>query len=84
MLTFYNFIQQLFEIVGSVATTFWQFLTTPVLTIVNSWDLPLWLNTIIYDPLYWMFGTEGTILTGIPVLIGILLLIRLVMLLFGR
>lgn len=84
MYTLYDFINRLFEIVSSIAETFWQFLTTPVISIVNSWDLPIWLDTLIYEPLYWLFGSEGTILTAIPVLIGIILLIRLVMLLFGR
>lgn len=84
MMTFYNVIQKLFEIVGSVAETFWQILTTPIIDIVNSWNLPLWLDTIVYEPLYWIFGPDGTLLTAIPALIGILLLIRLVMLLFGR
>lgn len=84
MYSVYTLITELFSVVATIANKFWDILTTPVATYIEAWNLPWWLQAIISDPLMWLFGSKGTLLSAIPVLIGLIILIRLVALLFGR
>ena len=83
-MTLWQIIQSLGDILLTIGSKLWELLTTPVATIMNNWDLPMWLDLIIATPLRWLFGDSGTLLTIIPAFIVIILIIRFVLLIFGR
>ena len=80
----WTFTLELFNVVVSIGATIWEILTTPVIQYVNRWEIPGWLELIIREPVKWIFGTNGTILSFLPLVIGILIIVRVVFLFRGR
>lgn len=79
----WSFILELFNVVISVGNTIWEVITTPVIQYIERWQLPWWLNAIIGTPIKWIFGENGTILSFLPVVIGVLIIVRIVLLFKG-
>lgn len=80
----WDLITTLSDIVLTLGSKLWDLLTTPVATLLENWDLPAWLELIVKNPLTWLFGSNGTLLSVIPVFIVIILLVRFVLIIFGR
>ena len=87
----WDFISTLFEVVANIGNTLWNILTTPVSQYVATWDLSNifgsgiignWLSEAVYSLLSFLFGENGTLLTMIPIMIGIILIIRLILAIF--
>lgn len=80
----WTFTLELFNVVVSVGATIWEILTTPVIQYIDRWEIPGWLDLIIREPIKWIFGTNGTILSFLPLVIGVLIIVRIVFLFRGR
>ena len=80
MANIWNFIQNVFNVVINVGQTIWELLTTPIINYINSWNLPGWLDNSIGEVFRWVFRGDITLLTLLPVFIGILLIVRIIML----
>lgn len=79
----WSFILEVFNVVVSVGATIWEVITTPVIQYIDRWQLPWWLDDIIATPIKWIFGENGTILSFLPVVIGVLIIVRIVLLFKG-
>lgn len=79
----WSFILEVFNVVVSVGATIWEVITTPVIQYIDKWQLPWWLDDIIGTPIKWIFGENGTILSFLPVVIGVLIIVRIVLLFKG-
>lgn len=78
MASIYDFILEVFNVILSVGSTIWELLTTPVMQYVSRWQLPTFLNFIV-APLKFIFGENGTILSFLPVVFGVLIVVRIVL-----
>lgn len=76
----FDFMLEVFNVILSIGNTIWEILTTPVMQYVSQWQLPDFLDFIIGTPLKFIFGENGTILSFLPVIFGILVIIRIVLL----
>lgn len=90
-ISLWDFISNLFEVVANIGNTLWNILTTPVAQYVATWDLSNifgtgvignWLSEAVYNLLSFLFGENGTLLTMLPVMIGIILIVRLILAIF--
>lgn len=73
----FDFIMDVFTFVSKIATQLWILLTNPISEVLASWNTPAWLNVIISAPIQFIFGPDGTLLQSIPILIGLILLVRI-------
>lgn len=89
----WDFLMTLSETLLTIGTKLWEVLTTPVAQYLQSWDLSHifgsgvignWLSEVVYNLIAFIFGENGTLLAAIPAFIAIILLIRFILLIFGK
>lgn len=80
MVNIWYFIIDLFNVVVNVGQKIWEFLTTPINTLIASIDFPGWLDALIGAPLRWIFQSNITILQTLPILLIIILIVKFVFL----
>ena len=90
MTNLWDIIDTLASIVLTIGQKIWDLLTTPVWEILKDWGVIAFFDdhelTLGWakDIIYFLFGSKGTILLVVPMAIAVILIVRFVMVVFGR